>query len=65
LNGLADYRAKHHSGDVVFDARLGYEINDHFKVNFICNNVFNREYMGRPGDIRPPRQLILQLQMKF
>lgn len=66
LPGLKDYRANYdNKGALVFDARIGYNFLDHYRVGFIVNNVFNREYTTRPGDIQPPRNFMLQLQAKF
>ena len=63
LVGMAKYRAIYNKGVAVVDARLGYRINDAFKVNFIMDNLFNVEYVSRPGTVQPPRTLILQMQM--
>lgn len=63
LVGLAKYRALYNKGMAVVDARLGYRINDAFKVNFIMDNLFNVEYVSRPGTIQPPRTLMLQMQV--
>lgn len=65
LKGLKRYREEHHTGSIVFDARIAYEFKKHYRVSIISNNIFNAEYMGRPGDIRPPRSFIAQLQLKF
>jgi iron complex outermembrane receptor protein len=65
LPGIKEYRAENDEGDLVFDARIGYQVNEIFMVNFIVNNVFNREYMTRPGDIQAPRQFVLRIQAKF
>ena len=65
LPGLKQYRQKYNKGNLVFDVRLGYKINDNFRVGLIANNVFNAEYTSRPGDIQPPRNFMAQLQMKF
>ncbi|MES2798413.1 MAG: TonB-dependent receptor [Bacteroidota bacterium] len=62
LPGLYDYRHSHMKGNLVFDLRLGYKLKDKFRFGFIINNLFNREYEGRPGDIQAPRNFILQLQ---
>jgi len=29
------------------------------------NNLFNSEYTSRPGDIQPPRNFSVQVQMNF
>lgn len=65
LPGLKAYRQIYNKGNLVFDARVGYSINKKFRVGFIINNVLNNEYTSRPGDVMPPRNYILQLQMKF
>ncbi len=65
LPGLKQYRQQHQYGNLVFDARMSYKINDSFRVSFIVNNILNAEYSSRPGDIQPPRNFIAQLQMKF
>jgi len=65
LPGLKEYRQQHNKGNVVFDARIAYKINENFRVSFIVNNLLNAEYSSRPGDIQPPRNFIAHLQMKF
>jgi iron complex outermembrane receptor protein len=65
LPGLKEYRQKNNRGNLVFDIRLGYKLNDHFRIGLIGNNVFNEEYMSRPGDIQPPISFMLQLQIKL
>ncbi len=65
LPGLKNYRKIHNKGNLVFDARIGYRFAKHYRVGFIVNNLFNAEYSSRPGDVQPPRNFILQLQMKF
>jgi iron complex outermembrane receptor protein len=65
LPGLKQYRQKYNKGNLVFDVRFGYKINENFRVGLIANNVFNAEYSSRPGDIQPPRNFMAQLQMKF
>lgn len=65
LPGLKQYRQKYNKGNLVFDVRVGYKINENFRVGLIANNVFNAEYTSRPGDIQPPRNFMAQLQMKF
>ena len=65
LPGLKEYREKNNKGALVFDARVGYQINDNYRLGFIVNNLLNQEYATRPGDIQAPRSFILQVQMKF
>lgn len=65
LPGLKQYRVLNNKGTLVFDLRTGYKIADKYRIGFMVNNVFNREYVARPGDVQPPRNFILQLQMSF
>ncbi|MEA3462652.1 MAG: TonB-dependent receptor, partial [Bacteroidota bacterium] len=61
--GLKDYRLKNNKGFVVFDFRAGYQITRASKLALIVKNLFNKEYMGRPGDIMPPRSITLQYNL--
>lgn len=63
--GMKEYRAAHNQGDYIFDYRLSYQLMKTTKISFIVNNMFNREVMGRPMDIQPPRVFVLQLTVKF
>ncbi|MCC7051530.1 MAG: TonB-dependent receptor [Bacteroidia bacterium] len=60
MPGLWYYRRKHITGDYVVDARIGYQVNHTLKVSFMVNNVLNRMYMLRPGDMQPPRLFQVQ-----
>ncbi|HSH64960.1 MAG TPA: TonB-dependent receptor, partial [Bacteroidia bacterium] len=63
--GMRHYRMEHNKGDAIFDYRIAYQLLKTAKVSFIINNVFNREVMGRPADIQPPRVFAIQLGLKF
>jgi outer membrane receptor protein involved in Fe transport len=65
LPGLKDYRQQYNKGNLVFDVRFGFKINDQYRIGLIANNILNAEYTTRPGDIQPPRNYMVQLQMKF
>jgi iron complex outermembrane receptor protein len=65
LPGLKQYRRDHDGATVVFDARVGYEYKEKYKLNLIVNNVANTEYMTRPGDMQAPRCFIVQLSFKL
>lgn len=65
LTGLKQYRETHRDVALVCDARIGYEFREQYKVAFIVNNILNAEYMGRPGDIQPPRNFVVQLMYRF
>jgi iron complex outermembrane receptor protein len=65
LVGMAKYRSIFNKGIAVFDARFGYQVNDAVKVNFIANNIFNTEFVSRPGTVQAPRNFILQIQLSL
>jgi outer membrane receptor protein involved in Fe transport len=61
--GMRAFRASQPAGDWVFDLRFNYAVTENFRLNFIINNVMNREYALRIGRINPPRQFTLKLQV--
>ncbi len=61
--GLKDYRLRNNSGAFVLDLRAAYNISPSVRLALLARNILNKEYMGRPGDIQPPRNLTLQLQV--
>ena len=65
LPGLPAYREKHKNGDWIHDFRASCQVTKELKMSFIVNNVFNREYTLRPGDVRPPRMFMIQLVVKI
>lgn len=65
LPGLPEYRKEHNKGAMVFDYRIGYNINENARIALVVNNVFNLEYMGRPGDVMAPRTWAIQAVLNF
>jgi len=65
LEGFNAYWQAHNKGYVTLDASLGYKLNDRFTVSMMVKNITNEEYMGRPGDIQPPRNYSLRITGKF
>ncbi|MCB9195855.1 MAG: TonB-dependent receptor [Flavobacteriales bacterium] len=65
LPGYKAYREARRKGDCIFDARLSMQVSKFAKVSVLMNNVFNREYSSRPGNVMPPRTLIFQYSFKF
>ena len=63
--GVKEYREAHNNGDAIFDYRLSYQLNTTAKLSVIINNLANREVMGRPMDIQPPRAFVMQLSIKL
>ncbi len=62
--GLKEYREKNNKGFWVADFRVSYQITNSSKLSIIFKNLFNKEYMGRPGDIRPPRNISIQMVVR-
>jgi len=63
--GFPDYWNEHAKGYTLIDFRLGIHVSRSFTINAILRNAFNVEYLGRPGDLGPPRNLTLQMRVKF
>ena len=63
--GFPDYWNEHATGYALVDLRVGMNITGGFRINAILRNCFNVEYLGRPGDIGPPRNFILQARVRF
>jgi len=65
LPGFPAYWENHNKGYIVMNARLLYELTQFMNLGLIAKNLLNKEYIGRPGDIRPPRNIALQVSFKF
>ena len=74
LPGLKEYREREtikngivgkKKGNWIHDVRVGFQLTKTLKVSYIVNNLFNEEYSSRPGDVRPPRQHFIQIQVKI
>jgi len=65
LPGLKEYRQKHDKGIIAFDFRFAFQVTRDSRLTFYIKNAFNEEYMGRPGDIQPPRNIALQYLLTF
>lgn len=65
LPGFPDYWDEHRHGYALLDLRFGWNINKAFRVNLVVRNLANVEYLGRPGDLGPPRNVTLQLRLTF
>lgn len=63
--GFPDYRAGQSKGYSLFDLRFGWDIKDWIRLNTIIRNLMNVEYLGRPGDIGPPRNISIQMCLRF
>jgi len=56
-----NYYDKYNKGNIVFDARIGYEFKKKYKIALISNNLLNRTYSLRPLKAEPMQSVILQL----
>ncbi len=65
LPGIKEYREKNNKGYVLFDFRVGYSLTEYSKMNIIVKNIFNTEWMGRPGDVGAPRNVSIQYTFNF
>ncbi|MFA6126549.1 MAG: TonB-dependent receptor [Bacteroidales bacterium] len=65
LPGYPAYRKNHNSAYLVMDVRFALNISKSIRINLIARNLLNKEYIGRPGDIAMPRNITLQLRVKF
>lgn len=65
LPGFFDYWQDHNRGYFLMDGSMGYNLSRALKLSLAVKNITNTEYMGRPGDIQPHRNLSLRLSGKF
>ncbi len=65
LPGYPEYRDDHQTGSMVIDYRISWNMSEAARLSFIIKNLFNVEYMGRPGDILPHRSITLQFLLKI
>lgn len=65
IPGVKTHRERQTRGDLVFDSRFLWQVNSNARLALIVNNMFNREYTSRPADLQPPRNVALQVQVKF
>ncbi len=65
LPGYPAYRKDNNSAYLIMDVRFAVNISKAVRLNLIARNLLNKEYIGRPGDIGAPRNLTLQLRVKF
>ncbi|MDC0204452.1 TonB-dependent receptor [Flavobacteriales bacterium] len=63
--GIIEARENGEDGDVIVDARFGWQLHEMFRFGVIVNNLLNREYMSRPANMMPPRTFAMQLAIKI
>jgi outer membrane receptor protein involved in Fe transport len=60
-----EYFYAHRFGNIILDARIGFQINEHHKIALIGSNIFNRTYSLRPLKIEPPRTIMVQYSYRL
>lgn len=65
LPGFDEYWPEHNTGYAVLDGIFGYKLSGNMSLSLALKNLTNTEYMGRPGDIQPQRNVSLRLTGKF
>lgn len=65
LPGMKEYRKNHNGPEHVFDARVSMNFGSGSRLSFIVKNMFNKEYMFRPGDVQAPRNYSFQYTLKL
>jgi outer membrane cobalamin receptor len=65
LPGLKEYRDQHNKGHCLFNVRGLFDITETQRIGLFVNNVFNTEYMTRPGYIEAPRNIAVQYVLNF
>lgn len=65
LPGLKQYRTEHDKGYHVLDLRMLFDINKQHRIGLFVNNLFNTEYMTRPGYIEAPINVAVQYMVTF
>ena len=65
LPGFYQYWMEHNTGYFLMNLGIGYAVSSRMNASLVLKNLTNAEYMGRPGDIQPHRQLSIRLSLGF
>ncbi|MBK8846931.1 MAG: TonB-dependent receptor [Bacteroidetes bacterium] len=65
IAGVKQYNDKHTQDDIIFDARIIYNVNEKVKVGGVVKNLTNAFYVDRPANPQAPRSFNLQASLKF
>ena len=63
--GINASREINKNGDLIFDARVYYNINKNWRVSVVVDNLTNREVVQRPSQLGPPRKFTLQVKFNL
>ncbi|MBN2779180.1 MAG: TonB-dependent receptor [Bacteroidales bacterium] len=62
LPGYWNYRIENANRQYInFDVRFGFKFSEKMRTSLVIKNVFNREFVGRPGDMYAPRRFEIVL----
>jgi len=61
----SDYYNTKNNGNLIFDARIAFEINEKNKVSLLSNNLFNKAYSLRPLKAEAMQNVTLQYLGSF
>lgn len=65
IPGIQEYREGHMDGDWIADFRVGYDVKENMRIQFLVKNAFNNMYALRPAKYDPPRSFTLQYKISF
>lgn len=65
LPGFYDYWLNNNDGYLVTDMHFARNFANNSSLSISVKNLFNSEYMGRPGDIMPQRNFSIQYNRRF
>lgn len=60
--GVKESRETLNKGDLIFDMRVYYDFQKHWRVSLVVDNLTNREVTPRPAQLGPPRKFTLQVR---
>lgn len=65
MPGMREFREQRLRGNLIFDARVAYRINEEQRIIFTLNNMFNSVYASRPARMGAPRSFVVKYNQRF
>ena len=62
---LHSYWERQNTDYCTVDLRAGFRITQSVSLQFMINNLFNKEYSTRPMAVAAPRTYVMQVNLKF